>query len=92
MDTSRETRRAAHEAVMPKKAARRAVLLDAMRGRQMTVSELAQEILDLGLVPYYDRNFVAPRLTELRELGKIRAIGKRASKRTGKLETVYEVI
>ena len=37
-----------------------------------------------------DRNFVAPRLTELKEAGKVRVIGKRACIMSGKMIAVWE--
>ena len=39
--------------------------------RCLKISEIVKELLDEGIIKYYDRNFVAPRLTELKEAGKV---------------------
>ena len=54
------------------------------------VSEIVKELLDEGIIKYYDRNFVAPRLTELKEAGKVKVVGKRKCIMSGKMIAVWE--
>lgn len=86
---TRETRRESYEAITAKRADRRALILEILGDRQMTASELTEELLAKGYIKYYDRNFVAPRLTELKETGQVMTVGKRICKRTGKNVAVW---
>ena len=88
-DYTREIRRESYEAITAKRANRRALILELLGDRQMTASELTWELLDKGYIKYYDRNFVAPRLTELKEAGLVMTVGKRMCKRTGKNVAVW---
>ena len=90
MSIVEETRRKGYESVVPKRADRCDVILSVLGDKQMTVSELVKALLDDGIIRYYDRNFVAPRLTELKEAGKVRVIGKRACIMSGKMIAVWE--
>lgn len=81
-----ETRRAAHEEVKPRKEARRQQLLEAiMEHGPMTVDEL------MDLLGYHDPNKVRPRLTELTDAGALCTVGKRRSRRSGKLVAVWAI-
>lgn len=75
--TTRETRRASYDAILPKSAARRRLILETLGSRRMTASEITEELLRAGKIKYFNRNFVAPRLTELKEAGVIEAVGRR---------------
>ena len=55
----------------------------------MTAKELAFELYKKGYTPNAERNFTAPRLTELSKKGIVEPIGKTACKWTGKTVTVY---
>lgn len=85
-----ETRRAGYESVVDKRADRSDVILAVLGDKQMTVSEIVKELLDEGIIKYYDRNFVAPRLTELKEAGKVKVVGKRKCIMSGKMIAVWE--
>lgn len=85
-----ETRRAGYESVVDKRADRSDVILSVLGSKQMTVSEIVKELLDEGIIKYYDRNFVAPRLTELKEAGKVKVVGKRKCIMSGKMIAVWE--
>ena len=74
MSIVEETRRAGYESVVDKRADRSDVILAVLGDKQMTVSEIVKELLDEGIIKYYDRNFVAPRLTELKEAGKVKVV------------------
>lgn len=55
-----------------------------------TAKELAVELFDLGFIPSTERNYTAPRLTELERMGMVKAIDKKKCKYTGKKVAVYE--
>lgn len=81
-----ETRRAAHEDIVPRKESRRQQLLDTIiEYGPMTVDELMDR---LG---YHDPNRVRPRLTELTQAGALCTIGKRRSRRSGKMVAVWAI-
>ncbi len=84
-----ETRRESYEAIKPKRTDRRNLILEILGSRQMTASEITEELLAKGYIKYYDRNFVAPRLTELKDAGIVETVGKRLCKRTNKNVAVW---
>lgn len=55
-----------------------------------TAKELAVELFELSFIPSTERNYTAPRLTELEKTGYVKAIGKKKCKYTGKAVAVYE--
>ncbi len=87
--TTRETRRASYEAILPKGAARRQLILETLGSRRMTASEITEELLKAGKIKYFNRNFVAPRLTELKKSGVIEAVGRRRATRSDATEAVW---
>ena len=62
--TTKETRRASYDAVIPKVKERSRLILETLGSRSMTVSEITDELVKAGRIPYYNRNYVAPRLSE----------------------------
>lgn len=78
------TRRASYEAIKPKRKDRKNLILEILGDNELTASEITDILLEKGYIKYYDRNFVAPRLTELKGEGIVETIGKRTCKRTGK--------
>lgn len=89
MSTTTETRRAAYEAVLPKREKRSRLILEVLGEREMTASELTEELVTRGEIKYYDRNFVAPRLTELKQIGILEVVGRRKGTRSDKKEAVW---
>ena len=87
--TTRETRRASYDAVLPKVKDRARLILDTLSNREMTVSEITDELVAAGTIPYYNRNFVAPRLTELKDMGVVETCGRRKSTRSPATEAVW---
>ena len=85
-----QTRREAYDAVAPKIKPRSLLILDTMGDRAMTVSEITDELLAEGIIPYYDRNFVAPRMTEMRDFGIVEAVGRRQGTRSSRTEAVWK--
>ncbi|XCH78309.1 MAG: DNA N-6-adenine-methyltransferase [Candidatus Dehalobacter alkaniphilus] len=84
-----DTRRESYNTIETKRAARRGLILEILGNRQLTASELTEDLLAKGYIKYYDRNFVAPRLTELKEAGVITTVGKRMCSRTGKNVAIW---
>ena len=57
--TTKETRRASYDAVIPKVKERSRLILETLGSRSMTVSEITDELVKAGRIPYYNRNYVA---------------------------------
>ena len=55
-----------------------------------TAKELAVELFELGFIPSTERNYTAPRLTELEKMGFVKVIGKKKCEWTGKQVAVYK--
>ena len=92
MDIPKETRRESYDAVLPTAELRRNIILDILRGHGgMTAQEVADELHRRGCTPSNERNFAAPRLTELKEAGKVEATGKKICGKTGRNVTVWAV-
>ncbi len=84
-----ETRRESYEQV--DKQRRYEQILECLGHNQMTAKELSVEMFKRGYIPSTERNFTAPRLTELCQKGIVEPIGKTKCKYTGKTVAVYEV-
>lgn len=84
-----QTRREAYDAVMPEAKKRALLVLETLGDREMTVSEITEELTDKGVIPYFNRNYVAPRMTELRDFGLVEAVGKRMATRSDRAEAVW---
>ena len=80
--TTKETRRRSYDAVLPKRAARCRLILETLGNRELTASEITEELVAAGRIPYFNRNYVAPRLTELKEIGILTTVGRRMSTST----------
>lgn len=88
-EITQATRRQSYDAIIPKCKKRTRQILDTLGDRQMTVSEITEELLIAGTIPYFNRNFVATRLTELRALGIVETVGRRKATRTDATEAVW---
>lgn len=87
-----ETRRESHTAIQKEAAARRRVILSILTERgQLTAREVAAELHRRGVTPSDERNYAAPRLTELREAGKVTVTGKKICNRTGRSVALWAV-
>lgn len=87
--TTRETRRESYDTVLPKVNERARLILETLGNREMTVSEITDELVDAGKIPYYNRNYVAPRLTELKDEGIVETCGRRKSTKSNVHEAVW---
>lgn len=87
--TTKETRRASYEAVLPKVKERSRLILETLGDREMTVSEITDELVATHQIPYYNRNYVAPRLSELKDMGIVETCGRKKSTRSTATEAVW---
>jgi hypothetical protein len=83
------TRAISNEQVDRKK--RYSQILEVLDGKEMTAKEIAQEMYMRGYIPTNERNFTAPRLTELSESGVVEPIGKKKCEWTGKTVSVFKI-
>lgn len=85
-----ETRSESYEKVDKQK--RYSQILEILQGgKEMTAKEIAVEMCNRGYIPNNERNFTAPRLTELSIKGIVEPIGKQKCEYTGKSVSVYKV-
>ena len=87
--TTKETRRESYEAVLPKVKDRARLILETLGDKEMTVSEITEELVSSGKIPYFNRNYVAPRLTELKDMGIVETCGRRKATRSDATEAVW---
>lgn len=57
-----------------------------------TAKEIAVELFEIGAIPSTERNYTAPRLTELEKQGLVKVIDKKKCEYTGKTVAVYEKV
>lgn len=86
-----ETRQLSFEDIKVKKQIRYNQILDRL-DKPKTAKEIAVELFELGLIPSTERNYTAPRLTELVDMHKVRAVGKKKCDYTGKQVAIYEKV
>lgn len=89
---TKQTRRQSYDGILPHSGERCKLILETLGSRQLTVEEITDELVAAGHLKYYDRNFVAPRLTEMKDAGVLEVVGKRPSKRTGKNTAVWAAV
>jgi len=88
--TTYRTRQMSFEDIQDKKKKRYIQILDRLITGPQTAKEIAVELFDLGFIPSTERNYTAPRLTELEKMGYVKTIGKKKCDYTGKTVAVYE--
>lgn len=88
---SLETRAEANETVDRKKRYKQIIEI-LYGGKEMTAKEIAVEMCNRGYIPTSERNFTAPRLSELTRNGIVEPIGKQKCTYTGKTVAVYKLI
>ena len=87
--TTRETRRQSYDAVLPKREKRCRLILETLGAQEMTASEITEELVAAGEIPYFNRNYVAPRLTEMKQMGILKTVGRRKATRSDATEAVW---
>ena len=86
-----ETRSEANETVDKKKRYKQIIEV-LTGGKEMTAKEIAVEMCNRGYIPTSERNFTAPRLTELSKNGVVEPVGKQRCAYTGKTVCVYALL
>ena len=87
---TKETRRESYNAVLPTLTVRQKTVLQILKDcGDMTAQEIAAELKQRGITPTDERNFSAPRLTELADMGLVRTVGKKICGKTGKNVSVW---
>ena len=86
-----ETRQLSFEDIKPKCKKRYEEILDRLMSGPKTAKEIAVELFELDLIPSTERNYTAPRLTELEKMGLVKSIDKTKCKYTSKTVAVYEI-
>jgi hypothetical protein len=89
MDITLENRRESYESVDKQK--RYIQILEVLGKNKMTAKEIAVEMFKRGMIPNSERNFTAPRLTELSYEGIVEPIGKKKCEYTGKTVSVFQL-
>jgi len=91
MDIPQQTRRESHEITKQGAAARRRVILEILTASEsgMTAREIAGELHRRGITPTDERNFAAPRLTELYKDGKVTYTSKKLCPLTRRYVAVW---
>ena len=87
--TTLETRQLSFTDIQDKKKKRYEQILTRLSNREMTAKEIAVEMFELGMIASTERNYTAPRLTELEQMGYVEVIGKKKCEWTGKMVAVY---
>ena len=80
--------------IMILKAAKRRrelILLLLWQYGKMTAQEISTLLYQKGVTPSEDRNYASPRLTELKQAGKVVAVGKKICRKTGRNVTVWQL-
>lgn len=86
---TRQTRSDSYNEIQTKKRVRYEQILNCLN-KPKTAKEIAVELHDDGIIPSSERNYTAPRLTELEDRDIVRVIGKKKCKWTGKMVAVYQ--
>lgn len=85
------TRQLSFEDIKEKRQRRYEEILDRLETGNKTAKEIAIELYEMKLIPSPERNYTAPRLTELEKMGKVRVVDKKKCQWTGKTVAVYEI-
>lgn len=88
---TQQTRQMSFEDIKPKRKIRYEQILDRLMTGAKTAKEIAVELFELELIPGTERNYTAPRLTELEKMGLVKVIDKKKCEYSGKTVAVYEI-
>ncbi|HBL84344.1 MAG: hypothetical protein A2Y17_05055 [Clostridiales bacterium GWF2_38_85] len=87
---TKETRRESYHVVLATLTERQKTVLAILQEcGDMTAQEIASELHSRGITPPDERNFAAPRLTELADTELVQAVGKKLCGKTGRKVTVW---
>lgn len=86
--TTYDTRAESHETVDKRK--RYSQIIECLiESHALTAKECAVRMMQKGYIPTSERNFTAPRLTEMSQQGIVEPVGKKKCVYTGKMVAVY---
>ena len=88
--TSFDTRKESYDNVDKNKRYKQ--ITTVLLNKTLTAKEIAVEMYKRGFIPTDERNFAAPRLTELCQMGQVEIIGKKKCEYTGKRVSVYRIL
>lgn len=88
---TKTTRQLSLNEIQSKKEMRYEQILNRLLTGAQTAKEIAVELFELELIPSTERNYTAPRLTELEKKGLVKVIDKKKCQYTGKTVAVYEI-
>lgn len=88
---TQQTRQLSFEDMQLKKKIRYEQILNRLQNGKKTAKEIAVELFELKLIPSTERNYTAPRLTELEQMGLVKSISKKKCQYTGKKVAIYEI-
>ena len=83
------TRHDSHESVNKEKRYNQIIEILKENGKPLTAKEIAVFLYAKGYTPTTERNFSAPRLTEMSQKGIVEPVGKKKCSYTGKMVAVY---
>lgn len=88
---TKETRTESHEKV--DKQLRYSQIIECLLESRvgLTAKEIAVIMMKKGYIPTSERNYTAPRLSEMMESGVVEPIGKQTCEYTGRTVTVYKL-
>lgn len=72
-----ETRKKAYEEVKHTLSKRENEVLEALGNNEMTANEIAYKLFEERKTPFFNRNYVAPRLNTLENWGIVEVVGKK---------------
>lgn len=81
-----------HETVDKKLRYKQIIQILEEQEEPLTAKEIAVYMHKKGFTPTEERNFSAPRLTEMSNMGIVEPIGKKKCRYTGKMVSVYALI
>ena len=88
---TRQCQKEAEERVDKQKRYNQILEIMSSNKEPLTAKEIANIMFQQHLIPSNERNFVAPRLTELSHIGKVEPVGKKVCKWTGVNVTAYKI-
>ena len=88
--TTLETRHDSYELALRKAKRRYDEIIGILSpGYKMTIRDIMYEMMKQGYIAEPDRNFVAPRVHELMELGIVEPCGKKKDNKTNRMVTAF---
>lgn len=90
---TQETRRESYHEIRRLSSERHLQCLHGLNelGGSATANELAKYLWESGLTPFFNRNFVHPRLNELVGKGVIEVTGKKKDDQTNRSVAIYRI-